>query len=187
MRGNGFHPTEWAYQHRTAEGQVIWLSGIGDVDLEAGSREHAQALAEQPFTLNALADEGEQDMLSVYFRGGTAPTNFYIGLLNSTPTDTTTLATMTGEPSGNGYARSLVERNSTGWPTLALNSGDYRAVSSTETFTASGGTIGPVTYAFLTTVVSGTSGLFLVYNALSTSRTLASGESLDVTMRITLA
>lgn len=187
MRGKGFHPTEWAYQHRTAEGQVIWLSGIGDVDLEAGSREHAQALAEQPFTLNALADEGEQDMLSVYFRGGTAPTNFYIGLLNSTPTDTTTLATMTGEPSGSGYARSLVERSSTGWPTLALNSGDYRAISSTETFTASGGTIGPVTYAFLTTVVSGTSGLFLVYNALSTSRTLASGESLDVNMRITLA
>ena len=184
---SGLHPTEWRYQHRTADGRVIWMSGHGDVDLVVGSPEHLDALASQPFEQNALADEGEQAMLDVFFRAGTAPTNFYVGLVNDTPVDTDTLSTITGEPSGNGYARQLIERNSTGWPTLALDSGDYRAVSSVETFTASGGSIGPVTYSFLTTVVSGTSGLLIAYNALSTSRTLANGESLDVTNRIKLA
>ena len=183
----GFHPTEWRFSHRTADGQVLWLSGIGDVDMEVGSAEHLAALAEQPWTPNALADEGEQDMLSVYFRAGTAPTNFYIGLVNDTPVETDTVATLTGEPSGNGYARQLVERNSTGWPTLALDSGDYRVVSGEETFTASGGSIGPVTYSFLTTTSSGTAGLLIAYAALSASRTLAAGETLGVTARVKLA
>lgn len=182
-----FSPTEWRYQHRTADGHVLWMSGVGDVDLEVGSPEHLEALADQAFSPNALADEGEQSMLDVYLRGATAPTAFYIALYNDTPGDTDTLASLTGEPSGNGYSRQLVERSGTGWPTLALDSGDFRAVSSTETFTASGGSIGPVTYACLVTAASGTSGLLIAYNALSTSRTLASGESLDVTYRIKLA
>ncbi len=182
---SSLHPTEWRFEHRTADG-IVWMSGIGEVEFELGSPEHLAARADQPWTPNALADEGEQDMLSVYFRAGTAPTNFYVGLVNDTPVDTDTLATITGEPSGNGYARQLIERNSTGWPTLALDSGDYRAVSTEETFTASGGSIGPVTYAFLTTVVSGTSGLLIAYAALSASRTLAAGETLGVTSRVKL-
>lgn len=180
-------PTEWRYQHRTADGRVLWLSGIGEVDIEVGSAEHLAALYDQPWSDNALADEGEQQMLDVYLRGATGPTNFYLGLVNDTPVDTDTVALLTGEPSGNGYARQLIERSNTGWPTLALDSGDYRAVSSVETFTASGGSIGPVTYSFITTTVSGTGGLLVLYNALSTSRTLASGESLDVTSRVKLA
>lgn len=182
-----FSPTYWRYQHRTADGRVLWLSGIGDVDLEVGSPEHVEALADQMFTPNALADEGEQSMLDVYFRGATAPTAFYIALYNDTPVDTDTMASLAGEPSGSGYARQLVERSNTGFPTLALDSGDFRAVSSVETFTASGGSIGPVTHACLVTAATGTGGLHIAYNALSTSRTLASGESLDVTYRIKLA
>lgn len=182
-----FSATQWQFQHRTADGRVLWMSGLGELDLEVGSVEHLEALGDQAWIDNALADEGEQQMLDVYLRAGTAPTNFYIALYNDTPVDTDTMATITGEPSGNGYARQLVERSSTGWPTLALDSGDYRAVSSTETFTASGGSIGPVTYAALVTVSSGTAGLHIAYAALSTSRTLANGESLDVTKRIKLA
>ena len=180
-------PTEWQYRHRSADNRLIWASGFGDLDIAVGSLEYFDLIREQSFTPNALADEGENAMLDVFFRAGTAPTNFYIALYNDTPVDTDTLATLTGEASGNGYARQLVERSNTGWPTLALDSGDYRAVSSTETFTASGGSIGPVTYAVLTTVVSGTAGLLIAYNALSQSRTLASGESLDVTFRAKLA
>lgn len=182
-----FHPTEFRYLHRRG-GKIIWASSIGDLDIIEGSGDHFALLAEQPFTENALADEGEENILDVYFRAATAPTTFYLGLLNSTPTDTTTLATMTAEPSGNGYSRQQIERNSTGWPTLALDGGDFRAVASVETFTAAGGTIGPVTYAFLcTNAATGTSGKFLVYNALSSSRTLNDGDSLDVTMRVKLA
>jgi len=182
-----FHPSEFRYQHRR-DGRVIWASGIGDLDVVEFSPEYFDLMREQPFTENALADEGESDLLAVYFRAGTAPTTFYLGLLNSTPTDTTTLATMTSEPSGNGYSRQQITRDNTGWPTLALDTGDFRAVAAVKTFTASGGTIGPVTYAFLcTNAATGTSGKFLVYNALSSSRTLNDGDSLDVTMRVKLA
>lgn len=182
-----FHPTEFRYLHRRA-GRVIWASSVGDLDLPESGPEFEELIRDQPFTLNALADEGEQDLLDVYLRGATAPTTFYLGLLNSTPTDTTTLATMTNEPSGSGYSRQEIPRSGAGWPTLALDGGDFRAVASVETFTASGGTIGPVTYAFLcTNAATGTSGKFLVYNALSSSRTLNDGDSLDVTMRVKLA
>jgi len=175
-------PTFYKFLHRRKDGLILWASGIGEVDtydVEAVRRE-------QPWVANNLADEGESDILDVYYRGATAPTQFYLGLLNSTPTDTTTLSTMTGEPSGSGYARQLIERSSVGFPTLALDAGDYKLTSSTETFTASGGTIGPVTYAFLATTSDNT-GKFLNYVALSASRTLLDGDSLDVTLGIKLS
>jgi hypothetical protein len=181
------HPTEWRFQHRR-KGEVIWLSGIGEVSVEEFSPEHLQLLRDQPWEQNALADEGEQDLLAVYFRAATAPTTFYVGLLNSTPTDTTTLATMTAEPSGSGYARQQCTRDATGFPTLALDGGDYMLTSAVKTFTAAGGTIGPVTYSFLcTNAASGTSGKFLCYTALSATRTMLDTDSLDVTTRVKLA
>ena len=70
-----------------------------------------------------------------------------------------------------------------GWPTLALDAGDYQATSKQLTFTASGGSIGPVTYAVIATTSDNT-GQLLAYAALSQSRTLASGESLTVTYRL---
>jgi len=130
---------------------------------------------------NALADEGEQNMLNSYFRSTSSPTTFYIRLYNDTPVETDSLSALTGEPSGNGYAAIEVERNATGFPTLALDSGDYKITSKTVTFTASGGTIGPVTYAVLATTSDNT-GLLLSFVALSTTRTLANGESLQVTL-----
>lgn len=136
---------------------------------------------------NSLADEGEEDVLDVYYRNATAPTTFYLALYNDTPVDTDTLASLTGEPSGSGYARIEIERSGTGFTSLALDSGDFQLTSKTVTFTASGGSIGPVTHAVLTTVASGTSGLLLNYVALSTSRTLADGESMNCTMKIKLA
>jgi hypothetical protein len=132
---------------------------------------------------NNLADEGEYMFLDVVLRAGTAPTNFYLRLYNDTPVETDNLTSITGEPSTNGYAAQLVERNTTGWPTLALDSGDHRAVSTTETFTASGGSWGPVIYCVLATT-SDNSGKHVSFVALSQSRTLASGESLQVTYRL---
>lgn len=136
---------------------------------------------------NSLADEGEEDVLDVYYRGATAPTTFYLALYNDTPVDTDGLADLTGEASGNGYARIEIERSGTGFPTLALDSGDFQLTSKTVTYTASGGSIGPVTYAVLTNVSSGTAGLLLNYVGLSTSRTLADGESMNATLKIKLA
>lgn len=178
------HPTSWRFRHRNAAGVIIWASGVGDIELAPGDRVHDRLIAElradQPWTLNVFTDEGETDVLDVYLRAATAPTNFYLGLANTTIAETTTLASIS-EPSGNGYARQLIERSATGFPTLAASV----ATSTTETFTASGGTIGPVTDAFLATVASGTAGLLLFGSALSTTRTLADGESLDSDIAIT--
>lgn len=132
---------------------------------------------------NALADEGEYAFLDIYLRGATPPAGFYIRLYNDTPVETDTLSTLTGEPSGNGYAAIAVERSNTGWPTLALDSGDYMATSKEVTFTAAGGSIGPVTYVALATSSDNT-GKLISYAALSQSRTLATGESLKITYKV---
>jgi hypothetical protein len=155
------HPTLWKFEHVSPEGDILWSQG---------------------WTPNALANEGEQYVLETAFRGGTAHANFYIGLINDAGiAETDTLATMAGEPSGNGYARSLCTFGAT-----SLVGGDYETDSTQETFTSSG-TIGPVDHAFLTDASSGTTGDFLAYVPLSTPRTMASGESLNVTVTISLA
>ncbi len=135
---------------------------------------------------NALLDEGEQDILDIVFRDATEPSSFYIGLCNSTPSETTTLTTLTGEVTGGGYARIALARNTTDFPTLALDSGDYQLTSLAKTFTASGGAFSSATTAFLCTVASGTSGKLYASVALSSTRTIADGESLQVTFNIKL-
>lgn len=152
------------FEHRDRNGNVIW----------------------RHVTRNALADQGEQNMLDDYLRNQNAPSSFYLALFNDTPTDTDTLADLTGEPSGNGYQRQQIERNTTGWPTLELHEGDYRATSKLVTFVAEGGSWGPVTHMILTNVASGTQGLLIAYAALSKSRTLDDGETLGCRIRIKL-
>ena len=135
---------------------------------------------------NSLADEGEENVLSTFFQSVSAPTAFYVRLFNDTPTDTDGLADLTGEPVGNGYAPIVIERSAVGWPTLALDAGDFKITSKKVTFSASGGSIGPVTYGVLATTSDNT-GKLILYVALSATRTLQDGESLDVTVTGKLA
>lgn len=141
---------------------------------------------------NSLANDGQHHMLDVYLRGATGATSFYIGLTDSTSTcsiaKADSLATVVAltEPSTNGYARIAVEHSGTGWTALALDSGDYMATSKTVTFTASGGSFGPVNCAFLTDAASGTTGKHISWAALSTARTLADGETLQITYKVKL-
>ena len=62
---------------------------------------------------------------------------------------------------------------------MSQESGDYQAKTKTVTFTADGGSIGPVTKMFLCDVASGTAGLLIASRALSQERTLSDGESLE--------
>ena len=139
---------------------------------------------------NALMDEGEQEILDVYLRAATPPTSHYFGLGNNggtpgVPAETATLATIT-EVSGSGYARIAVARNTTDWPTLALDAGDYQASSVTKQFSATG-TWTAADYLFLTTVASGTVGKLIATVALSASRVLLNGDKLDVSMKVKLS
>jgi len=138
---------------------------------------------------NGLADEGEEAILEVYFRNGTsyAPTEFYVRLCNDTLVETDTLATVLNEPTSTyGYAPQLLERSLIGFPTKELNEGDYRLVSKELTFTASGGDIGPVTTAYLSTTSNNT-GKLIAFRSLSLTRTVIDGDEMVVQMRIKLS
>jgi hypothetical protein len=136
---------------------------------------------------NSLVDEGEEAMLESFFRGSSTftPTQFYIRLCNDTLTETDTLVSIQGEPTTNGYAAQLVERSTVGFPTKDMPDGDYRITSKELTFTAAGGNIGPVTTAYLATTSDNT-GKFIAFVDLAMTRTILSGDSMVVQIRIKL-
>lgn len=128
-----------------------------------------------------LLNEGEQWALGILLRADTNTGSLYAGLYtNSTePVETATLASGLTEvsTSGSAYARLAVERSSTGWPTLALVSGDYQATSKSLAFATPTSAWGTVYGVFLTTVASGTAGLLLAIYPLLQPRTVVSGNA----------
>jgi hypothetical protein len=141
---------------------------------------------------NLMPDEGEQWILEVAFsEAQSVPAAFQIGLTSEVATnidENTTEATVADgtdgtEPSGNGYARQAVNSDATDW-TVALDAGDYQAVSKVVTFTASGGPIpvaGTVDWMFLAT---GAAGKLVAAVALSAARTILDGDSLNTSIRV---
>jgi len=148
---------------------------------------NGEVIWEETIEENVLHDEGEQFMLQVVFdEQQTVPANYYIGLDNrASPAEADTLVSLSAEPSGNGYARQPVPSDNVGW-TVSMSAGDYQAASTTETFTASGGAWTAVQQMFLCTTVTGTAGKLVATAALSTSRTLQDGDSLqtDITIKL---
>ena len=187
----------------------VLARGIGNAAIQIGevlvgqkwrrNKKHPFWLAEWEFFLfgkdgnllrrwmreNTLLDDGEQMLLDIGFRAA-AQGSFYLGVANDTPLETDTLADLAGEPVGNGYARQALARNSTDWPVLALNSGDYQVISKLVTFTASGGSIGPVNIMFLCDAASGTVGKYIAWASLSEAITLGDAESLGCKIKVKL-
>lgn len=166
----GFH-TVWNVWGTNPDGETIWE----DLDLH-----------------NLMPDEGEQWILEVAFSEvQSTPANFQIGLTDEVAsmideaTDETTIADGTDgvEPAANGYARQTVASDNTDFP-VAIDGGDFRAVSKVVTFTASGGSIPPsgaVDWMFLAT---GAAGKLVAAVALSTGRVILDGDSLNTSIRI---
>lgn len=95
------------------------------------------------FADNQLYDQGEQDILESFFRGASAPTDFKIGMLKTsysileTHTMTQVAAAELSPANCGGYAaRQVLTRDSSGWPTSALDAGDWRLVSAQVTWEA---------------------------------------------------
>jgi len=154
--------SHWTVRHLDAQGCLVWA--------DCGH--------------NMLHDEGEQFFCQVLFtEEASVPTAYYLGLDNRTSlAESDTLASLSGEPSGNGYSRQAVNTDATDF-TISQESGDYQAKTKTVTFTASGGSIGPVTKMFMATSSDG-SGKLIASRALSQERTLADGESLECSFYI---
>lgn len=137
---------------------------------------------------NSLVQEGEEALLEVFFRGDSTytPTQFYVRLCNSTPSITSTLATIVDEVSTGGYTAQLLERSSVGFSTKDITSGgNYRLTSKVITFTASGESMGPATNAYLATT-SDNSGKLIAFRALSMARTIIDGDSMTIQIQIDL-
>jgi hypothetical protein len=134
---------------------------------------------------NVLHKQGEEFILSCLFKSATVspPTFYYLGLDNrSNPVDTDMIDSLQSEPTANGYARQPVSSGS-GF-TVAEVDGVIRATSIVVSFTASGGSWGPIKNLFLTDEIS-SSGYLIATAPLGDDRTLASGDTL--TMRFALA
>jgi hypothetical protein len=96
----------------------------------------------------------------------------WIGLTNSAPTATSTLATLAaGEAAVGGGGRKLV--TSANWS----NTGGVASMSSAVTW-GTGVTLSGATHWFLCTSASGTSGKVICWGALSATRTLTTADTL---------
>lgn len=150
------------------------------------------------YDFNALYDQGEQDVLEYFFRGGTAPTSLQLGLLKTSysilETDTMTQiggAELTNASDGGYSARQSLTRDATGWPTSALAAGDWQITSAQVIWTATGAWSDTAGFMFLshdsTTTPGNTTGRITAAAALSPTRQLqASGDTLKVTYNLKL-
>jgi len=133
---------------------------------------------------NTLVNEGEKNVLNSYFRNTESPTTFYARLCRDSLIESSTLNTISNEPSSTyGYAPCTIERSATGWPTIEVDSLDWRVVSKEISWTASGGDIGPVNTCFLATSSDNT-GLLIAYLNLPVERTILDGDTLYAYLRV---
>ena len=128
--------------------------------------------------------EGEQHLLSILFAGTALPTNFYLGLDNRTTlTATDTLASLVGEPTVNGYARQPV--SSTAF-TVIFTGSAYQANTPIVTFSASGGSWGPVNNLFMSTTSDNSGKLIASVTLNQPALTLINTQIMRIRMGLAL-
>lgn len=136
---------------------------------------------------NMLHTEGVEFILKTLFVGSSEveiPSSYYVGLDGRTTLSLgDTSASITGEPTTNGYSRYGLSYAS-GFSAISA-SGTWYAKSSTLLFNASGGSWGPVKNAFLMTT-SDDEGYLISSVALPSTRTLNAGESFTFRTRLSI-
>lgn len=143
--------------------------------------ENGNVLWENKNIPNTFHLQGEEFILSSLLRtvsGISVPSFYYIGMDNRTTlSPSNNMASINTEPNGNGYSRQAVS-SATGFTienyTLA-NVSHWRAVSQVVSFTASGGSWGPVSSVFLTNQLD-SNGYLISTAPLGTTRTIGNGE-----------
>ena len=119
--------------------------------------------------MGALSNYAEDELLD-HFIGGSSfspPSNTCIALFTGDPGETGTA----NEVSGTGYTRVTVTNNVTKWGTAT---GGVKSNQAEITFPAAGASWGTVTHVGIFDAAS--SGNFLVYGALSTPKTISTGD-----------
>lgn len=136
---------------------------------------------------NLLHAEGEEFILQTMFSGeASVPGSYYLGLDNRTSlsrSDTLSTVSSTEPTSINSYVRASVSSSSSF--TVAEDSGVYKATSPIVSFSASGGSWGPVRNIFLTNV-SNFTGALISSVALSSAVTVSDGQTINVRIAMAL-
>lgn len=154
--------------------------------LEIQHIKNGEVIWEDKNLYNTFHAGGELFMLTCCFDndGTLPPANYYFGLDNRSTVSVDDLLTdLEDEPTGNGYSRSPV--SSAGEFTIDVVNGNYRAISQVIQFNATGLGYGPVSKLFMTTTSDNT-GILIATTQLSSSVTLAAGETLNMRMGLSL-
>lgn len=163
----GFHPTMVKPWIANADGSVAW---------------------EDEYKVNALTDQGEDQVLRVFFREEANPAKYFLLLNQADPVDTDTIALLTESktPGTNGYAR--VQVLAADWGAPALAAGDYKTTAAQKTFGPAATTAWTVTHVGLVTTAAGVTSpatLFLLWIALSGATTVNIGQTFNFTAAVT--
>lgn len=134
----------------------------------------------------ALIDQGEESILKSYFQASDilyTPSGFKVNLV----TDASILETATTYTAvtGTGYAEVSVARDAVDW-SAAFSGGDWRVTSKICTFVASASNWTTAEKVVLEATLNAVDKL-IAYADLSTPRTLVSGDTLVVTIILSLA
>ena len=142
---------------------------------------------------NALTNVGQNSILNSYFLNENNPTNFYIRACSGYIGLADTLNTIKGEPdvtpysAGIGYAPILIPRSAIGFPTIDIEDGNFRITSKQVSWTSTAvAAWSPINFLFLSTT-SDNSGVLVCSLNLSTQRTLAPGDIINIQFKIKLA
>ncbi len=132
---------------------------------------------------NTITAVGAEALLKHDFQNVTL-NNFYLGLCDQSPAHSDALVDITTEPgSAGGYARKLLTRNGTDWPTVVTDANQETRVESKDvTWNAAAADFDTAfSRIFLCDIISGTAGILFAYSApLSAAITLLDGNSFPV-------
>jgi len=132
---------------------------------------------------NAVADEGEANLINVYLKEQAHAAGKWLFLINDSGlVETDTMASITSEaetPGADGYNRPQLSTG--GWGANALDSGDFQTVAAEETFGPNTAVAWTLTHVGVTTHATDTSGLFLAYLATATG-SVATGVAYKYTL-----
>lgn len=127
---------------------------------------------------NTVVKDGAELFVRSLFRGeAVMPATFYMGLTNANYSYSSALLSdiAVGEPTGNGYARQPLGRNTTDWAFATV--GNFTKAESIDvTFTASAQWDKAWTRMFLCNVASGTAGIVFSLSKAIDPQTVLSGE-----------
>lgn len=138
---------------------------------------------------NTLHYLGEEFLLNALFLGGNAPNTYipnyyYIGLDNRTTIAVAdTMEDLQNEPFINGYSRQAVS-SLTGF-SMTVSGGVHQVSSQIVTFSAVGGSWGPVSNIFLSDKPN-TTGVLISSAKLTNPVTVQSGDSVNMRMGMSL-